>query len=293
MRKLLLPGMLALAWGLPAADTLNFAYDRSEPLSLKVHREEDRDGVKVKDISYAGAFGDRIAAYLVEPAISLRPPYAGILYVHWYEPKEKTSNRSEFLDEAVTMAKRGARSLLISTMWSDPEWFEKRDRKNDLAISVRQVIELRRALDVLAQQPEADRKHIAYVGHDFGAMYGAVLAGLDSQRVAGWVFAAGTTSFSDWFLLGKPPLEGDARKKFIAQLAPLDPVKMIEFASPVLLQFGKNDPYVPEDKAKALIRAATEPKQVNWYEGGHGLDDKAIVHRVEWLTDTLRLLRSH
>jgi hypothetical protein len=123
-------------------------------------------------------------------------------------------------------------------------------------------------------------------------MYGAVLAGLERKRVTGWVLAAGTTSFSDWFLLGKPKLEGAERDRFIDQLAPLDPVKVIEFASPLLLQFGKGDPYVPDEKAKALAAAASEPKQVSWFDGGHGLDEKATAQRVEWLTDTLRLLRS-
>jgi predicted esterase len=288
--------LVALAWGvsglLASAEAPNFAYDRRVPLEIHVRGEEDHDGVRVKDITFAAALGGRTAAYLVEPLGVGRPPYAGILYVHWYEPREKNSNRTEFLEEAVTMARRGARSLLVSTMWSDPEWFDKRDRKNDFVASIRQVIELRRALDVLAAQPDADHKHIAYVGHDFGAMYGAVLAGLESKRVAAWVLAAGTTSFSDWYLLGKPKLDGPERDNFVERLAPLDPVKVIQFASPVLLQFGKGDPYVPDEKAKTLAAAASEPKQVSWFEGGHALDERAMTQRIEWLTDALRLLRS-
>ena len=48
--------------------------------------------------------------------------------------------------------------------------------------------DLRRALDVLLAQPGVDPKRIAYVGHDFGAMYGAVLAGVD-RRVSVWALA--------------------------------------------------------------------------------------------------------
>lgn len=291
MRKLVLLAAAAV-WSAPAAQAPNFAYNRKAPLDIRVHGEDDRDGVRVKDISFSSAAGGRTAAYLVEPVTQLRPPFPGILYVHWYEPREKNSNRTEFLDEAVTMARRGARSLLISTMWSDPAWFDKRDRKNDFAASVQQVKELRRALDVLLAQPETDRAHIAYVGHDFGAMYGAVLAGLENQRVSAWALEAGTTSFSDWFLLGMPQLEGAARQKFVDEMAPLDPVKYIGMASPLLLQFGKDDPYVPAVKARELAAAASEPK-VSWYDGGHALDDSAIAQRVEWLTDLLRLLRSH
>ncbi|MEO8660889.1 MAG: hypothetical protein ABI693_20625 [Bryobacteraceae bacterium] len=293
MHRILLT--LAIALGLSAADGPNFAYNKKAPFDIRVLSETEHDGVTVKDISFAGASGGRTGAYLVEPLVQLRGPYPGILYVHWYEPRAKNSNRTQFVDEAVTMARRGARSLIVETMWSDPQWFDKRDRKNDLASSVQQIIELRRALDVLMAQSEIDRKHIAYVGHDFGAMYGAVLAGLESGRVAAWALQAGTTSFSDWFLLGKPELEGETRRKFVEQLAVLDPVKYIGLASPspVLLQFGKNDPYVPDAKAKAMMDAAGEPKQMYRYDGGHALDDKAISQRVEWLTESLRLMRQH
>ena len=55
---------------------------------------------------------------------------------------------------------------------------------------------------------------MAYVGHDFGAMYGTLAAAVD-PRVTHFVFMAGTASFSDWFLYG-PKLEERARDRFVA-----------------------------------------------------------------------------
>ena len=177
-------------------------------------------------------------------------------------------------------------------MWSDPEWFNRRDSSQDYVKSVQQVKELGRALDVLLAQPHIDGNRVAYVGHDFGMMYGAVLAGAE-RRVHVWALQAGTTSFSDWFLL-LPKREGEDRRKFIEELAPLDPVKHIGQAagSPVLLQFGKTDPYVPVKKAQEFYDATKEPKKILWYEAGHGLNEEAIRDRQEWLKEQLHLKRN-
>ncbi len=262
-----------------------FEYNRDLPLDVRVKATVHRNGAEVRDITFANTTGGRTAAYLVVPARGGGP---GILFVHWYEPEAKDSNRRQFLEQAVELAKGGATSLLIETMWSDPAWFGKRDRAKDYDESIRQVRELRRALDVLATQ-NVDRARIAYVGHDFGAMYGAVLAGVD-QRVKAWALQAGTTAFSLWYLLGTK-LEGADRQAVVDRLAPLDPVLYIGKAAPapVLLQFGRKDNYVPEARAKEFFEAAREPKTILWYDAGHGLSDEAIRDRQAWLKKTLRI----
>lgn len=57
------------------------------------------------------------------------------------------------------------------------------------------VIDLRRALDLLLAQPGADPKRIAFVGHDYGSMHGAILAGVD-RRPQSYVLLTPTGSFS-------------------------------------------------------------------------------------------------
>ncbi|HET9315865.1 MAG TPA: dienelactone hydrolase family protein [Vicinamibacteria bacterium] len=265
-----------------------FDYDSSRPLDVQEVSASVRDGVDVRDITYANLSGGRTGAYLVAPegAGKSRP---AVLFVHWYAPKEKDSNRTQFLEQASELARRGVVSLLIDTMWSDPAWYRSRDYNEDYDHSVEQVRALRRALDVLLARPDVDPGRVAYVGHDFGAMYGAVLAGVDPRVSAAVALQAGTTSFADWFLLSAK-LEGEARARFVAKLEPLDPVHYIGKAkAPVLFQFAKEDVYVPKANADAFVAAAAEPKEVRWYDGGHGLTPQAVRDRQDWLAARLGL----
>ncbi len=262
----------------------SFEYDRKLPLDVRESHGETREGARVLDMTFAALDGKRTAAYVVRPESG--ESHAGVLFVHWYEPESKTSNRTQFLAEAVTLAGRGTVSLLIETMWSDPKWFPARNRAADFENSVKQVKALRRALDVLLAQPGVDPKRIAYVGHDFGAMFGATMSAAE-PRVKAYALQAGTVSFSDWYLFG-PKMEPEAREKFIAQLAPLDPVKHIaQTKAAVLLQFGQTDRFVSEAKGKEFFDAAREPKKVLWYNAGHGLNDQAVKDRVDWLLPQL------
>jgi len=181
------------------------------------------------------------------------------------------------------MAKHGALSLLIETVWSDRDWFLERVQADDYRMSVEQVIELRRAMDLLIEQPGADPERFAYVGHDFGAMYGVVAGSVDPRPTC-YVLMAGTPCFPDWFLY-YPQLGGAERDAFIDEMASLDPVGHVGRLSPapVLFQFGMNDPHVPVERAETFFDAAREPKRLLWYEVGHELNDEAQQDRTAWL----------
>ncbi|HYZ85809.1 MAG TPA: hypothetical protein VE621_15470 [Bryobacteraceae bacterium] len=276
----------AFLGAVPAAEP-SFNYDRKIPIDLRETKVEKRDGVTVRDVTFANLRGGRTAAYLVEPVGDGKHP--SVLFVHWYEPKSADSNRTQFLTQAEELAKKGVRSLLVETMWSDPEWYRKRNREQDFENTVQQTKELRRAIDVLLAQPGADPKRLAYVGHDFGMMHGALLARVDGRPMA-YALQAGTVSFSDWYLFG-PKMPEPQRTQFVEKLSVLDPVKYIGAAKgkPVLLQFGKGDFYVPEAKAKEFAEATGEPKTVLTYdsEHPHKLNEKAIEDRQAWLVKVL------
>jgi dienelactone hydrolase len=211
--------------------------------------------------------------------------------VHWFAPQEKDSNRTQFLEQARELARRGVVSLLIDTLWSDAAWYRSRDVTRDYEHSVEQVRALRRALDVLLARPDVDPGRVAFVGHDFGAMYGAVLAGVDPRVNAGLALQAGNTSFAEWFLLSAK-LTGDARERYVQKLAPLDPVHHVSRAkAPVYFQFAKGDVYVPKANADAFFAAAPEPKRIEWYDAGHGLSEQAVRDRQDWLAARLGLTR--
>jgi predicted esterase len=273
----------------------SFDYEKNLPLDVKETSIREQDGVFLQEITYATLDGRRNGATLVTLAgrNRLLAPRPAILFVHWYGPPEPTSNRSQFLPDAIELARSGVVSLLIDTPWSDPDYFPKRKRDEDYDRSVAQVKDLRRALDVLLAQPGIDSARVAYVGHDFGAMYGVLAASVD-RRIRLFVFMAGTRSFSDWFLLGEPKLEGEARQKFIDRLAPLDPIAALPRLTgiPLLFQFATDDRYVPKPAADALVAAAPGKPDVRTYKAGHELSEEATRDRIEWLRKHLAQVRS-
>jgi dienelactone hydrolase len=281
---------IALQAGQPAtAPDAEFACDRSRPFDLEIVKVEPRGGVTIQDVSYAQLDGARNRAYIVAPPAARSHP--GVLFVHWLEDNSPTANRTEFLDEAIELsASSGAVAVLPDTMWTKAGWFAKRNPAEDYASSIRQTNELRRALDLLASRPGVDAGRLLLVGHDFGAMYGAVAAGLEPARVKAFVFMAGTQSFSDWFLL-YPKLAGEARQKVIDRLAPLDPTRYLAKlrSVPVLLQFGTKDRYVSRGAADALIASVPGPKTSRFYDADHSLAKPGEVRadRIAWLKQQL------
>jgi dienelactone hydrolase len=280
----LLPVLAALVQA-PAA---LFEYDTTPPLQIAETSRREDGGVLIREITYATLTGGANAATLISPALPPAAAAPAILFVHWYGPPAPTSNRTQFVPDAVALAGRGVTSLLIDTPWSVPTYFRTRTRAEDYSRSVQQVRDLRRALDVLFAQPSIDRSRVACVGHDFGAMYGTLAAAVDS-RVTHFVFMAGTASFSDWFLYG-PKLEGEARERFVQELAPLDPVVWLtKLRVPLLMQFADDDEHVSTARREQLRAAAPKGADVRVYKAGHELNDEATRERLAWLRKALSL----
>ena len=264
----------------------SFEYDKSRPIDLQTTSA----GVEVRQVTYAQLDGSRNAATIVTPPASIRGPHPAILFLHWYGPPNPTSNRTQFLPEAIDLAASGVVSLLVDTPWSRERWFGARDSAKDYEFSVQMAKDVRRALDVLLAQPGLDPKRVAVVGHDFGAMWGAMAVASD-PRVTHFAYAAGTSSFTDWYLY-TPKREGAEKDAFVAKLAPLDPIAFLPKIAPrpVLLQFGTRDEHVKNEAAKAQADAAKEPKTVKIYEGaGHELTYAARVDRLAWLKDQFKI----
>lgn len=261
------------------------------PSSAALTVEVQPASVSVRQLTYAQEDGSRNAATLVTPASNAETPRPAILFLHWYEPPRPTSNRTEFLADAVEMAQAGAVSLLVDTPWSRESWFTKRDAAHDYEFTVAMTKNVRRAIDVLVAQPGVDRTRVALVGHDFGAMWGA-LAAAEDPRVTHFVYMAGTRSFSDWYLFA-PKKEGAEKDAFIAKMAPLDPIAALAKISPrpVLLQFGTEDKFVTNDAAKAMAAAVRGPKEFQTYDFEHELTYQARVDRIAWLREQLKLKR--
>lgn len=264
-----------------------FEYERNASRDIREIGTRIENNIARRLFSFATPFGYRRVAQFIAPAHE--PPHAAILFVHWYEPESLDSNRTQFIGEASELARRGATCLLVETMWSDRDWFLKRTQADDERNSIQQVVELRIAMDLLFAHANVDARRFAYVGHDFGAMYGVLLGSVD-PRPTHYVLMAGTPRFSDWYLY-YPKLEGNARAQFIAQMQPFDPITHIAqiAPAPVLFQFATNDPHVPRERAQEFFDAAREPKELRWYDAGHGLNEHATRERIAWASEKLGL----
>jgi predicted esterase len=270
-----------------AASAMLFDYDHSAPLDIQEIGNETRDDTVVRDITFIGAKSP-IKAYLVTP-VHVGESLAAILYVHWLGERQ-TTNRTEFLNEAVALASQGVTSLLVDAMWAEPKWYDTRVPEEDYDHAIQQVIDLRRALDLLLSQPGVDAKRVAYVGHDFGAMYGIVMGGVD-QRPTTYVLMAGTPHFIDWFLFARQPKSPEDYRR---QLAPLDPINFLPqlAPAPVFFQFASHDEYVATDVAAKFYAAAVPRKQTAMYDAGHDLKKSDVTaDRINWLMRTLQLQR--
>jgi hypothetical protein len=265
-----------------------FSYNSKADYQISEDSAFYRNNILVREISFISCnpVHGRIKAFLVMP--SSPTPYAGILYFHWLG--SPNGNRNEFLDEAVEMADHSVLSLLIQGYfpWKEPPVSGVKDRQK----VIDQTIDLRRAIDILLMQPGIDKERIAFVGHDYGAMFGSILSGIE-KRVKASVLVAGMGNFGDWSLkYWKKPSEEGAQS-YRKALKELDPVGYISHASPIALffQFSDKDIYISKETALEFSNAASEPKVIKWYETDHEMMLPAVrKDRVEWIKKQLKIL---
>lgn len=245
-----------------------FNYDANLPLGVRVKEVEKRLGATVLDLTFDALTGKDVAAYVVTPEGT--GPFAAVLWVHWLGEPE-TTNRTQFLNEAVNLASKGVVSVLVDAMWStavNPDWFGKRVPEEDYGNSIRQVIALRRAMDLLISQPGVDKSRIGLVGHDYGGMYSMMMAGVD-QRLRAQVYVAVVPSLNDWAFLGPQPKSKAAYLRQNAMLELTDYLSQVK-SVPAFLQFGTKDVYVSRVDS-GLIANALGTKNRKFYETDHAM----------------------
>jgi predicted esterase len=249
------------------------------------HGEETAGGVTTEDITFSRQGIVATDAYLVHPAHAGSVAAPAIVWFHWLESGSPTSNRTEFLDEARGLARKGVVSLLVQGTfpWTD----QPASLQHDLAAVAADVRMLRAGLDLVAARKDVDAARIALVGHDFGAMYASVLFGSDA-RPAALVVLTPTARWGDWFL--RYWAHPDSHPLYLSAMAPVDPVSSLLAADgrPVLLQFGGHDQYVPTTVAQEISAAAGGSGETRTYDAGHALNDAARADRDAWLAARLR-----
>jgi hypothetical protein len=191
------------------------------------------------------------------------------------------------MDDALALARAGSAALLVDALWSTNAGEKPR---YDAAMAIEQVIELRRDLDVLLAQPGIDPTRVAYVGHDFGAMFGCILLAVD-HRIRYGVLMTPTSHLSAWSLLIDPQ-SGAERDAFVQRMAVFDPAVNLPHTQlrGLYLQFAQQDIYVSQTDAQTVYAAAPSPKEAHTYATDHALAlSQAALDRRKWLEQELNL----
>jgi len=272
-------------------------YDARAPLDFKTDSARTlANGVRIESVSYASPKGGRVTTLLVRPPGT--GPFGGVLFMH-----PGAGDRSSFLSEAIALAEAGAVSLLPEAPFARPAPWTRRydpaDSTNDRNLEIQNVVDLRRGIDLLCSRPDVDKTRLGYVGHSYGAVHGGVLAGVD-RRIRAFVLMGGegtpaadlrdtTLEASRAFRAG---LSADQLDRYLGAMEPLDPIHYVGHVAPaaLLFQFGHFDVFIDERQALAYAAAASQPRQVRWYDTGHDLfSADAVADRLEWLGLRLRL----
>ncbi len=106
------------------------------------------------------------------------------------------------------------------------------------------------------------------------------------KRFKTLVLMAGSPSWTEIFRNGSYPVSQETLDKWLQIIAPLDSLNYIGRVAPATLffQFAREDEFVSEDAANEYFKAASEPKVLRWYDGGHDFNDvSALSDRAEWL----------
>ena len=270
------------------ADRALFAYDVNAPLNLQQTVESSVNGVQFSGISYTSPAGGSVPGILVEPLgrPGLRP---GIVIMHPSgTPARGMGAYAEMLAQhgAVVIAidapyfRRGGTSVPL---------FTAQDRNEEIQL----IKDLQRAVDVLRAHPNVDDERIGFEGYSYGGIIGAHFVGVERRLKAAVLAAAhgghvtGATNSNNLGYLGTLPCA--ARNAWLQAMVPIEGIRFIGNASPteLLFQIARFDNAVLPVDAQALYNAASGPKEVLFYDTGHGFNPQALYDRHYWLHQKL------
>jgi dienelactone hydrolase len=260
-----------------------FGYDEGQPLRFVDRGRINHDyPIAVDDVSYTSG-RDRISAFLVRPP-GAHGKLPAVIYLHGAQ-----GDRKELVVPATWIAARGAVALTITApSTSSPE---PRGLKGvsflrwQQQIQRRDVIAVRRAIDLLAQRKDVDRKRIGFVGWSAGSHTGGILAGVEPRLRAIVLMSCGVAPVSVYAALAQPALRAPIRR----YLGSIDPVRYVRHASgpSLFVEDGRTDTVVPRAALLTFINATPRGTKVRWYDAGHELNDPAFRDQLDWLAGKL------
>ncbi|HWW62033.1 MAG TPA: hypothetical protein VN181_11750, partial [Thermoanaerobaculia bacterium] len=253
------------------------------PLGAKVVETIESDAWTREKITYRGANGKTVMAFLYLPKGAKRP-----LQVIHFAPasdivdgqRPLTHELEEFLAPHIR-AGRAAFGVILEgylerpfpTGWSPPAP-ESIEFVDD---SVARVTDVRRGLDYLGTRPDIDMTRIAFFAPSAGSSFGVILTAVEPR-------------YDAVFFIG-----GGLRASSAHRFHPA--ANRINFAphvrTPILMMHGRWDEVHPlKTNAEPLFKLLPEPKKLVVYDGGHMAPQSILVPAVKtWLDGVLGAVR--
>jgi dienelactone hydrolase len=279
-RQVIAVAAIAAALGVLAAGATALPGEAARPAPAALAQ------VIVQDIQVPVPGQPAVPAYLVRTDGGLKPgSQAGILWLHWLG--QIHSDRTEFLAEAIQLAGHGVVSLLPQGTF--PWQVSPGGTKQDVTAIRNQLAAFRQALDVLIGNRYVDRSRIAIVGHDYGAMYGALLAD-ENPTVSAAVLATPDATWGHWFVKYWLGYTGKKAAEYEALFSSLQPVRHVSrLGSRELLQWAGNDIYVSAGVRSRFAQAAPPARVDLYHDVDHQLVTQAQTDRDAFLEEVLHL----
>jgi fermentation-respiration switch protein FrsA (DUF1100 family) len=221
--------------------------------------------------------GARVPSILQLPERDV--PVPGVLLLHGY------SSSKERLASTMgrALAARGIASLAIDLPLhgTREDAMVAEARNNPLGLLKHwqtALTEARAAIGWLADHGSIDAIHLAIAGYSLGSYVGLQTAVADKRVKCVIVAAGGDLPATPW--TGMLRMVSD----------PLASAKSLG-GRPLLMLHGTNDRTIREEQAQRLYDAASEPKQLRWYEAGHVLPPAAADDAATWLVEQFKFDR--
>lgn len=269
-----------------ARDAAQFFGDDGSPLDVRARTLGEEQGYTGVSLSYVGALGERVPSVLATP--TGKGPSPCVVFFHGLGGSK---------DDAQGLA-APMRELGIGVFAYDaPLQGERsdgtleqvvRDPDRVAALFKQNVIDGRRALDVLAERPECDPERLGVVGLSFGGLSALLTAAADDRVRTTVTFSVADADNPT--VLGEGLVARDdpqAREAALKAFRPLSATRWVKRISPraLLLVNGREDPLNPLDVVEPLQEAAGEGSETYLYDGGHnpfeGPSAAGVLDRVK------------
>jgi hypothetical protein len=276
-----------------------FNYNASQDFDFKILNTTDTIKAIIYDVNYLSANGLRVTAFLVVPKRK-QAQCPAVIFVHGGE-----QNKYTFLSEALDLAAESFVSLVIDApparlAPNRLNYFNYSDPKKEFSAYRQTVIDVRRGIDLLEQNPLIDRYRIAFVGLDKGSWIGGILAGVEN-RIPFYILMGCSpcptcdlkASEEPSLVKARSSLTQEQISMYEIQMRYLNPLNYLgnRSDSQIFFQFTDNDPYVSEEMAELAFKTSNEPKLEKYYSTTHFelLDfPEAKLDRKNWLKKQMK-----